>query len=271
MGRVLAERAADVFAQASAGAGRDLVALTTEADDETLRRTENAQLALYVCGVAAFSLFDGEAEIAAGHSVGEYAALAAAEIIDVEEGARLVAERGRLMAGAPAGGMTAILGMERDRLQDVIDGVGGVVAIANDNSPGQLVISGEKSAVAAAAERALKVGAKRALPLNVSGGFHSPLMTDAAEAFALTLAKTEFSAGLLPVVANVTADVVDAAKEWPGLLEAQLRSPVRWTESVERMIVLGVTEFVEFGGGEVLGGLIKRIDKTIPSRPFPKG
>lgn len=267
------EAARDVFESVDIATGGNIVALCRNADEETLRQTQNAQLALYTCGVAAWrALEEGRPGLAprflAGHSIGEYAALACSEVISVGDGARLVQKRGEVMAESGRirpGGMAAILGLERDVLEGVCESTtnaDGVVVIANDNCPGQMVISGDKETVAQACALALEKGAKRALPLNVSGAFHSPLMEEPAKAMREVLAETEFlSARCGVVVCNVTAKPVADVSDWPSLLEAQLRNPVRWTESVQYMVGEGVESFVECGGGEVLSGLIRRTYK----------
>jgi len=225
MGRELFEsepHAAEVFARAGDALGFDVAALCFETDEDTLRQTENAQVALFTCGVAAFAALDREAAfgIAAGHSVGEYAALAgeyaalaAAGFLTVEDGARLVRRRGLLMAAsgqARPGAMAAVLGLEREALEGVCQAASdvGVVVIANDNCPGQLVISGSVEGVARAGELASEAGAKRVLSLNVSGAFHSPLMTEAAAEMGAALREVEFRPGRMPVVANATAEPV---------------------------------------------------------------
>lgn len=255
-----------VFDRVSAAVGRDVAALCFERDEETLRRTENAQIALYTVSLAAYAALHSGApgvsvSAAAGHSVGEYAALAAAGVYSLEDGAKLVAERGRLMAGAKAGGMAAVLGLDRDLVEAACREAGGVVVVANDNCPGQLVISGEIDAVGRAGELAKARGAKRVLPLNVSGAFHSPLMADAAAKMARALAGVPPQTGIFPVYSNVTAETVDDPRAWPDLLERQLKSPVRWTETIQNMRRDGISTFIECGSGEVLSGLIRRIDK----------
>jgi len=260
--------AAEVFDRASEAVDIDLWALCNY-DEETLRQTQNAQLALFVCGVAAFGAYGHEFAdgfVAAGHSVGEYAALTAAGFLSIEDGAKLVRTRGELMAAAGQtnpGTMAAVLGLERDAIQTVLDGIDGVVVIANDNCPGQLVISGEVSAVQAASAALSAAGAKRVLPLNVSGAFHSPLMAEPAIRMGEALRAATFHPGRCPVYSNVLASPVVDPTVWPDLLERQLSSPVRWTESVQRMIEDGVDRFVELGGGSVLCGLIGRIDKSV--------
>ena len=260
--------AAEVFDRASEAVNIDLRELCNF-DEETLRQTQNAQLALFVCGVAAFGAYGHEFAdgfVAAGHSVGEYAALTVAGFLTVEDGAKLVKTRGELMAAAgqtKPGTMAAVLGLDRDALQAVLDTVPGVVVIANDNCPGQLVISGEVEAVQAAGPAITAAGAKRVLPLNVSGAFHSPLMAEPAAKMGEALRSATFHAGRCPVYSNVLASPVVDPTVWADLLERQLSSPVRWTESVQRMIEDGVDKFVELGGGSVLSGLIGRIDKSV--------
>ncbi|MBS1713302.1 MAG: ACP S-malonyltransferase [Armatimonadetes bacterium] len=263
--------AKDVFHQVSEATGVDAAALCFESDEETLRKTENAQLALYTCGLAAwFSLKEGlsaEVDVFAGHSVGEYAAVVAAGALGVGTGAMLVRRRGEIMAAAGQsrpGTMAAVLGMDRADLAKVCEEVSdkGVCVIANDNAPGQLVISGDVDAVQAACALAGERGAKRTLPLNVSGAFHSPLMDVPAQEMGQALAEAGFGsvAQRHVVFANVTAARVEHAYEWPDLLERQLKSPVRWTESVHAMAKSGVRVFVECGVGEVLCGLLRRIE-----------
>jgi [acyl-carrier-protein] S-malonyltransferase len=265
------DEARSVFVQASEATGIDVAALCFESSEEELRRTENAQLALYTCGLAAWESLRAESGLKpaafAGHSVGEYAAVVAAGALDVGDGARLVRRRGEIMAGAGKGRpgtMAAVLGLERAALEQVCQDVAdkGVCVIANDNSPGQLVISGDVDAVQAASALAGERGAKRVLPLNVSGAFHSPLLADAAREMGVALRAAPFGdhAQRVPVYANVTAAKVTAATEWPSLLESQLVSPVRWTESVRAMVADGVKTYVECGAGEVLCGLLRRIE-----------
>lgn len=270
MGRNLVETnaaAKEVFQQVSEAVGMDLEVLCFESDEETLRRTENAQLALFTCGVAAFRAL-GHPTIAAvaGHSVGEYAALVAAGVFSLEDGARLVQTRGRLMAQSGQihpGTMAAVLGLERAALEEACAEAGGIVVVANDNCPGQLVISGEVEAVKKAGEIAQAKGAKRVLPLNVSGAFHSPLMLEPAREMGIALRDVMVQPPVVSVYSNVTSWPVEEAAEVHDLLERQLSSPVRWTESVQNMIATGVDTFIEFGVGEVLCGLIRRIDKGV--------
>lgn len=260
--------ARQVFDQVQQATGINVASLCFTSDEETLRQTQNTQIALYTCGLAAYLALDAampelQPVAMAGHSVGEYAALAAAGKISIEEGARLVRKRGDIMARAGAdrpGAMSAVLGLTAEELQHILDSAtfDGEVVIANDNCPGQLVISGDRDAVQAASVLAGERGAKRVLPLPVSGAFHSPLMKSSAEEMAADLAKARFGSSEIPVYSNVTTQ---PGEDWASLLQRQLESPVRWTESVQQMIADGVTTFVECGSGEVLTGLVRRIDK----------
>jgi len=259
-----------VFDQVANATGVNIQQICFEMNEDELRRTDRAQLALFTCGVAAYEVFVSEtgarASIAAGHSVGEYGALVCAGALSIESGAKLIARRGELMNAADKGAMAAVLGLERDALQAVLDQIDDIVVIANDNCPGQLVVSGSPTGVSRAGELAVANGAKRVLPLNVSGAFHSPLMKDSADQMALTLAKATWQNQQIPVISNTIAEAVSDSSKWADLLERQLASSVRWTESMK---VLGEVPEIElafeFGSGEVLTGLMKRINKELPS------
>lgn len=262
------EAARQVFEHVSSTLHLDIAKLCFESDEETLRATQNAQIALFTCGVAAYRALEVEgvrAEVFAGHSIGEYAAHVCAGNIPLEVGATLVRKRGNVMAEAGKthpGTMAAVLGLDADVIQEALKKVSGIVVIANDNCPGQVVISGEVAAVEAAAPVLSEAGAKRVLPLNVSGAFHSPLMEGPSKEMAKALAAVDFAFGK-PVYSNVTTKPVDNPVFWNQLLEQQLRDSVRWTGSVQNMIADGVTQFIEYGVGEVLCGLIKRISKDV--------
>ncbi|MBI1757420.1 MAG: ACP S-malonyltransferase [Fimbriimonas ginsengisoli] len=270
--------AAPLLAEISAAAGLDVRRLCLQSDEDALRQTQNAQMALFACGVVAFRCLEDSGvpkpAFFAGHSVGEYAALVASGALGVADGARLVARRGELMASAGKsrpGGMAAVLGLDGASLETACReaSTGGEVAVvANDNCPGQLVISGDTGAVRRACDLATARGAKRAMPLNVSGAFHSPLMEEAAAAMFDALVRVTFKAGAAPVVSNVTAAPVDDPSRWPELLRDQLRSPVRWTESVQRIAAAGVDAFLECGAGEVLCGLIRRTTREARTLPI---
>lgn len=265
-----ANAAREVFENVSATLGFDVAELCFESDEETLRATNNAQIALYTVGVASYAASEFAADVFAGHSIGEYAALVCSGTLSLEDGARLVQKRGELMASAgdlTPGTMAAVLGLEIPIITETLAKVDGIVVVANDNCPGQTVISGAVEAVASAIPLLQEAGAKRVLPLNVSGAFHSPLMTEPSRQMAQALANTVFQKGK-PVYANVTTKPIEDPSDWRQTLEQQLRDQVRWTDSVRNMIADGVTEFIEFGPGEVLCGMLKRIDKTVPARRF---
>ena len=260
----------DFFAQSSLtslldelneAAGRDLKALCLETDEATLRETQNAQLALFTCGVLAYRALEREAQVFAGHSIGEYAALVSAGVLAPADGVRLVKRRGELMATAGKdrpGTMAAVLGLDRSVLDEICASVtDGVAVVANDNCPGQLVISGDVAAVGIAGEKAKEEGAKRVLPLNVSGAFHSPLMAESARQMGEALRGVSFVSGG-KVFSNVLAAPNSDPARWAELLEKQLENPGRWTESVLAMTSAGADVFVECGAGEVLCGLVRR-------------
>jgi [acyl-carrier-protein] S-malonyltransferase len=249
-----------------------LSALCWEGPDDELTDTINAQPALFVCGLAALRAFEeryGEFQPAcvAGHSLGELTALAAAGAMELDDGLALVRERGRLMkaAGQDApGGMAAILGLDAPDLVQVCleagQAAGGVVQVANDNCPGQVVISGEIAALEKAMELAKARGARRAIRLAVSIASHSPLMRDTAVQFSTAVEAVPFIGPTVSVIGNVSAQPISDANAIRAELTAQLTSPVRWRESVQHMLGLGVNTFLEFGPKDVLTGLLKRID-----------
>lgn len=276
MGRDLFETFASsrmVFQQADEATGIPLSKLMFEGPEEELRQTINTQPAIVTVSLACLKAIEeitGGAGLltvpsfVAGHSLGEYAALAAAGILDSKTAIYLVRQRGRLMFEAgqqQAGSMAAVLGIEENVLQQVCRETGTV--IANYNSPGQLVISGAKDNVTKAAELARARGAARVVPLQVSGAFHSPLMQPAATGLAEIIAKTSFMAPRIPVIANVDALPVITVDRIKTELVNQLNSGVQWQRSIEYMIGQGVGTFVEIGPGKVLSGLIKRINKDV--------
>jgi [acyl-carrier-protein] S-malonyltransferase len=244
----------------AAAAGMDLAAGLAGSDDE-LRPTEVAQPTLVFTELVLSAALPEELEVVAvaGHSVGELSACAAAGALDPEDALRLSLERGRLMAAMREGTMAAVLGLDADRVAAICAGTAGGVVIANLNAPGQVVISGATAAVATASRAATEAGARRVLPLRVSGAFHSPLMEEAAPAFGALLDAVPLRDARIPVVANVDGAAVRKAGEIRERLRRQLASAVHWTESVERMVALGADTLVEIGPGSVLTGLARRI------------
>ncbi|MBQ3722579.1 MAG: ACP S-malonyltransferase [Bacteroidales bacterium] len=244
--------------------GFRLTEIMFEGSDEDLRATRVTQPAVFLHSVAAFTALetpDPEA-VFAGHSLGEFSALAAAGVLDFEDALRLVALRASEMqkcCESSPGTMAAIIGLEGDAVERLCAETEGLVIPANYNSDAQIVISGEQDAVLAACVKAKEAGAKRALPLPVSGAFHSPLMEPARKALAEAIAATRFREPKNPVYQNVTAlPEIDPERIQANLL-AQLTSPVRWTQTVRQMRRDGVDEFIELGPGTVLTGLLKRI------------
>jgi [acyl-carrier-protein] S-malonyltransferase len=208
---------------------------------------------------------DITAQMVAGHSLGEYAALVAAGALEFEDALRLVQRRAQLMAAAPAGKMAAIIGLpdaELDRVLEEAQSEGLVVA-ANFNSPGQVVVSGAAGGVEAAMQSAKAHGAKMAVALPVSGAFHSPLMRAAGDEMSQLIDAAPFRTARIPVYQNTTAQAATSPDELKAALKGQMTGPVRWTETAQNMIGDGATHFYELGPGKVLAGLIKRIDKSV--------
>ena len=264
-----------VFAQADEVLGFPLSDLCFDGPAETLNDTLNTQPALFVMGVALTRVLSealGDAfqpACAAGHSLGELTALTAAGAMTFADGLRLVRERGRLMHEASQrapGAMAAVLGLDAEVLAalcaEASAQTGRPLVIANDNCPGQIVISGDKPTLELALPRIEGAGAKRVVPLAVSVASHSPLMESITADFARALAITPFSAPRLPVIGNVHAAPLESAEAIRAELGAQLTSTVRWAESVQAMRARGIEVFVELGPKDVLSGLVKRIDRA---------
>ncbi len=254
----------EVVAEASTAVGRDVERLLLDAPMEELTETANAQLATFVQSLVVLDAVErvGLSPAAcAGHSLGEYTALVAAGAMPFAEGAALVVSRGEAMshAGEDAPGtMAALIGISDDDAEAACHRAEGTVWVANYNAPGQVVVAGTSDAVAAASEVARELGARKVLPLPVSGAFHTPLMAAARPALRKALGDVVFSAPEVPVVANVDARVHSDPAEWPGLLSAQLCGPVRWRQTIETLSGLGATTYVEVGPGGVLTGLARR-------------
>lgn len=275
MGRELAEvypAAREVFDRVDEALGEKLSDLIWTGDIETLTLTQNAQPALMATSMAAFRAMETEgitirdANFVAGHSLGEYSALCAAGALTLEDTARLLRLRGQAMQEAVPvgqGAMAAILGLDFATVDRIAREAGGegVVQAANDNDPGQVVISGNKDAVERAAAAMKEAGAKRALMLPVSAPFHSVLMQPAAAVMANALAGVDIQPPAVPLIANVRAEAVTEPGAIRRLLVEQVTGTVRWRESIANMAAAGVTEFWEIGAGKALSGMIKRIAK----------
>jgi [acyl-carrier-protein] S-malonyltransferase len=248
----------------AAAAGIDLRRLLTDADDDELRLTVNAQPTLLFMGVALARLLARlgvRPDAAAGHSVGEYTALCVAGAMSPEEAVRVVVERGRAMSeAAPPGtsSMAAVLGLESRAVEAVLDGVEGVWP-ANYNTPTQTVLGGTVEALERAAAMLKEAGARRVLPLNVAAAFHTPLVEPAGSALRGTLDGVAWRPPEVTVVANLTAEPYAAAREVPAVLERQLSSPVRWADSVRRLCDLGCGRFVEVGPKRALTGMMREL------------
>ncbi|HET6472419.1 MAG TPA: ACP S-malonyltransferase [Pseudomonadales bacterium] len=258
------------FDTADAAIGIGVRKLVLDGPEADLNRTELTQPALLTASVALWRLWQdrggASATVLAGHSLGEYSALVAADAIDFADAVRLVHLRGRLMQSAVpvgAGAMAAILGLDEVEVAKCCAAVDGIVAPANINAPGQVVIAGATAAVDAAIEGCSAAGAKRAIKLAVSVPSHCPLMAPIAAEFGAALDATRVVAPRIPVVQNVDAESSGAADRIRSNLVAQLSSPVRWTQCVEAMVRRGATTLLECGPGNVLAALIKRIDRSV--------
>jgi [acyl-carrier-protein] S-malonyltransferase len=275
MGKSLADNfaaARAVFAEVDSALGEKLSATIFEGPVETLTLTENAQPALMAVSLAAMRVLEGEAgvelkrdvQFVAGHSLGEYSALAAAGAFSVGDAARLLRTRGRAMQKAVpvgTGAMAALLGLDFAQVTELaIEAAqSGVCQAANDNGAGQVVVSGDKAAVERAVDLAKTRGARRAMMLTVSAPFHCALMQPAADVMAQALGEVKLKPPVVPVVSNVRVKPLSDPAEIVGALVAQVTGTVRWRESVEFMARAGVDAFYEVGAGKVLSGLIKRI------------
>jgi [acyl-carrier-protein] S-malonyltransferase len=278
MGRLAVARfpaAAEIFARVDAAVGESISTLCFEGPAERLQETRLQQPAVFACGLAIYQAWreaggrEDEIVGAAGHSLGEYTALTAAGVLSVEDGARLVALRGRVMQEAAdriPGGMIVLLGLERAQVEAICaevsrpdQGPAEIVVLANDNSIEQQVISGGLAALERAAAAARAQGAKRAAPLKVAGAFHSPLMTTAVEGLAAAVAETTLAPCRFPVIANSTATILSTAEEIRAELIRQVMAPVRWMESVRALARLEPDLWVDSGPGNVVAGLAKRI------------
>ncbi|HEX5824649.1 MAG TPA: ACP S-malonyltransferase, partial [Candidatus Limnocylindrales bacterium] len=266
--------AAAVFAAADDALGEPIGRLAWDGPPEVLDRTENAQPALLAASIAylaavrerwaALGIDEPPIAFAAGHSMGQYSAFVAAEVVSLADGIRLVRERGRRMQASGAGrdgAMAAIIGLDDAGLPALVERASahGTFGIANRNAPGQVVVSGERAAIEAAIEIARELGARKAIVLPVSVAAHSPLMADAADGMRRVLADVDFRAPIVPLLANADARVITTADDARAELVEHLTAGVDWVAAIERMTADGVDTFIEVGPGRVLTGLIKRI------------
>lgn len=256
-----------VYTIASEVTGLNLPGLCFK-ENEQIDITEYTQIAMLATEAAMLAALQEKgvkADVAAGLSLGEYGAILTAGAMSLEDVFRVVRQRGILMQKAvPTGGaMCAVLGMDGEKIAKICEETEGIVSVANYNCPGQIVITGEEGAVAAAAEKLKEAGARRCIPLKVSGPFHSEMLKGAGEKLVGVLADVELKEFSMPYVTNVTADYVTDISEIKELLGRQVYSSVRWQQSVERMIADGVDTFIEIGPGRTLTGFLKKINKNV--------
>ena len=269
MGKSLYEtnkEAQELFERANEQLGFRITDIMFEGDAEALKQTEVTQPAIFIHSVITAQILKDafDAKAVAGHSLGEFSALVAAGVLSYEDGLSLVSKRAMAMqraCGIERGTMAAVLGLEDQVVEEVCASADGVVVAANYNCPGQLVISGAFEAVERACETLKEAGARRALLLPVGGAFHSPLMEPAREELASAIENTPFNAPKVPIYQNVTATAVTEVQTQKENLVAQLTAPVKWTQSVQNMWGDGFVQFVECGPGNVLQGLVKKIER----------
>ena len=257
----------DLMESANDILGFDILSVMFGGTEEDLKKTEITQPSIFIHSLAELKATNTiGAEMVAGHSLGEFSALVANGVLSFEDGLKLVSERAKAMQEAcnsNPSSMAAILGLEDHKVEEICESVEGIVVPANYNCPGQLVISGETSAVEKACQLLKEAGAKRALILPVNGAFHSPLMQPAQDRLSNAIEETKFRKAMIPVYQNITTTAVTDPEEIKQNLMAQLTGPVKWTQSVQNMIKNGATEIVEVGPGKTLQGLIRKINAEV--------
>ncbi len=257
----------EVFETASRASGLDVVSLCFE-ENEQIHITEYTQIAMIAAEAAMLKAVEEKGikpDVTAGLSLGEYGALMASGVLTPEDAFALVRKRGIYMQEAvPTGGaMTAVLGLDTAKIEEACESTEGIVSVANYNCPGQTVITGEAAAVEAAAAKCSEAGAKRCVPLKVSGPFHSAMLAGAGKKLGEALKNVEIHPIAIPYIANVTAAYVTNTEEVKPLLEKQVSSPVKWQQSVERMIADGADTFIEIGPGKTLTGFMRKINREM--------
>ena len=272
MGKELYEknkRAKELFDKIFNSLDIDLKKVMFEGPEDLLKRTDYTQPAIVSLSLVLTELLKEkgiEPDYVAGHSVGEFAAFGGANYLSIEDAVKLVAARGRIMrevAEKVNGSMAAVLGMNAEKIKEVLKSVDGVVEAVNFNEPNQTVIAGSKEAVEKACVVLKEAGAKRAIPLAVSGPFHSSLMKEAGEKLKEEAQKYTFSIGKVKIVANTTAELLESDSEVKDEIYRQSFGPVKWVDTINKLKSLGITKIYEIGAGKVLSGLIKKIDKEI--------
>lgn len=256
-----------IFEKASEASGLDVVSLCFD-ENEQIHITEYTQIAMIAAEVAMLKALEEKGikpDVTAGLSLGEYGALVASGVLTAEDAFALVRKRGIYMQEAvPTGGaMTAVLGLDTAKIEEACESTEGIVSVANYNCPGQTVITGEAAAVEAAAAKCSEAGAKRCVPLKVSGPFHSAMLAGAGKKLGEELKNVEIHPIAVPYIANVTADYVTNTEDVKPLLEKQVSSSVKWQQTVERMIADGVDTFIEIGPGKTLTGFMRKINRDM--------
>ena len=259
----------EVFEKASEVTGIDIPSLCFE-ENSDLNVTEYTQIAMLAVEAAILKAVEERgiaSEVNAGLSLGEYGALIASRVLSLEDAFKVIRQRGKFMQEAvPTGGaMAAVIGMEGEKIAQICDETEGIVSVANYNCPGQIVITGEAAAVAKAGETLKNSGARRVLLLNVSGPFHSAMLKDAGRKLADALKNVEIHPIEIPYISNVTAEYVTETEQVAELLTSQISAPVKWQQSVEKMIENGINIFIEIGPGKTLTGFLKKINRNIQS------
>ena len=262
------QMAQELFEQANEILGFRITDIMFEGTADQLKQTNVTQPAIFLHSVILAKVMGDsfQPEMVAGHSLGEISALVAADVLSFEDGLQLVSKRASAMQKAceiMPSTMAAVLGLEDQIVEQTCEAVDGIVVAANYNCPGQLVISGEVSAIQKACELLTEKGARRALVLPVGGAFHSPMMEPAREELAAAIKETQFNEPSCPVYQNVPASAVTSATEIKENLILQLTAPVKWTQSIQAMVADGGTEFIEVGPGKVLQGLMRKIDRSV--------
>lgn len=260
--------AKEIFEKADKILNRSISKICFEGPEEDLKQTSNTQPAILTTSIALLEAFKAKTglkpDYVAGHSLGEYAAMYEAKVLTLENTLKLIQKRADAMAKVHGGSMAAVIALSDDKVKEVLKQVkSGYVDVANYNCTGQVVITGEEKAVKEASELLTQAGAKRVIPLAVSGAFHSQMMKSASEEFADGLENFEINNAEIPVVTNVDANLTTLADDFREKMPKQIYSSVYWTQSVQKMIAEGVDTFVEIGNGRVLAGLIKKIDKEV--------
>lgn len=259
------EEAKAVFNKANEVLGKDISKICFEGPDEDLKQTINTQPAILTTSIAALEVLKAKTGITpdfvSGHSLGEYGALYESGVLTLDNALKLIQKRAEVMSKAKGGAMAAVLGLGEDKVVDCIKEANsdGYVGVANYNCPGQIVITGSEDGIKKATELLSTAGAKRVMPLAVSGAFHSELMKEASVEFAKYLAGFELNNAKIPVITNVDASVTTSEKDFKSKMPQQIYSSVYWTQTIQKMVEQGVDTFIEIGPGKVLAGLVKKI------------